>query len=80
MLISLGNEALTAQFRDRLKTAVDDTENVGCDFHFGLHEANTMLEWGINHETGFVYSKLHHSAKQYNMLNYSKALSLQRFR
>ena len=56
-------EQFQKQVRDRLKTAVDDTENVGCDFHFGLHEANTMLEWGINHETGFVYSKLHLSAK-----------------
>ena len=43
-LISMGDETITAQFRDRLRAAVDDTENVGWGFHDGLHDAFMMLD------------------------------------
>ena len=43
-LISLGDEALTARFRDRLRAAVDETDCIGWGFHDGLRDAYMMLE------------------------------------
>ena len=40
----LGDEALTSRFRDRLKAAVDDSENIGWGFYDGLYDAYGMLE------------------------------------
>ena len=43
-LISLEDEALTSRFRDRLKAAVDDSENIGWGFYDELYDDYGMLE------------------------------------
>ena len=43
-LINMEDEELKALFRDRLKAAVDETENVGWGFHDGLYDAYMMLD------------------------------------
>ena len=40
----LGDEALTSRFRDRLKAAVDDSENIGWGFYDELYDDYGMLE------------------------------------